>query len=61
MNVEVADAVVVFTDDNIGVFAGVLPMNALGDENVLRLFDPLIGADGMVNDTDDAGCGGSCC
>lgn len=65
MNVEVADvlaasvvAAVVFNDDNIGVLAGVFPMNALGDENVLVLFGPLIGAGGMVNDTNDAGCCG---
>lgn len=66
MNVEVADGVAatdaavvdVFNEDSIGVLAGVLPMKVWGDENVLVLFDPLIGAVGMVNDTDDAGC---CC
>lgn len=62
MNVEVADAVVdvaavVLIDDNMGVFAGVLPINALGDEKVVTvLLGPLFGPGGMVNDTDDAGC-----
>ena len=58
MNVVVADGVipvVVFKDDNIGVLAGVFPMNELGDEKVLAppVFDPLNGAGGIVNDTDD--------
>ena len=60
MNVVVADgAVAVLKDDNIGVLAGVFPMNVLGEENVLVLpvFDPLNGAGGIMNDT-DAGCGG---